>query len=138
MTETPWDFGTAVDRCQRASQRQVEQEESTIAAYRDYAEKKKAHYLARAKKILELRAEGMAITACMDVAKGDSEVAKLGYARDISEGVMEAAKQAGWRRNADRKDAQRFSDWSQNRELAEFRGRDPETPTYTKPIGVRG
>lgn len=125
MSGGPWSFDEARDNCAEASRTQRAQEENVLAAYRDYAEKKRAHYKARAEKILQLRAEGMAVTACETVAKGDPHVADLGYKRDIAEGVVEVAKQAAWRRNADRKDAQRFSDWSQNRELAEFHGREP-------------
>ena len=54
---------------------------------------------------------------------GDALLRRL---RDIDEGVVEALKQAAWRRAADRKDAQRFSDWSQRREAAEFQGLDPD------------
>jgi hypothetical protein len=37
----------------------------------------------------------------------------------IAEGVVEAAKQAGWRASKDRDDVQAFIGWSQRREFAE-------------------
>ena len=45
-------------------------------------------------------------------------------------------QQAAWRRAADRKDAQRFADWSQRREFAEADGGSPQ-PQWSKPIGAR-
>lgn len=135
--EQPWDFSEAHSRCVGASRRQETSEEGIKDAYRDFAQKEEAYRLALAKKILELKAEGVAITACDNIARGDKHVAKLRYERDVAEGMKEAAEQAAWRRNADRKDAQRFADWSQRRELAEFHGRDPEEPTYERPIGGR-
>ena len=68
---------------------------------------------------MELRAEGQAATVCADLARGDKQVAELRRLRDISDGVYEAMKQASWRHTSNRKDAQRFADWSQKREVAE-------------------
>jgi hypothetical protein len=119
MIEQPWDFGTAHERCSRSSRNQESAEEGIREAYKVFALKEEQYRTALATKILQLKADGVAITACGEIARGDKLVAKLRYERDVAEGVREAATQVAWRRNADRKDAQRFADWSQRRELAE-------------------
>jgi hypothetical protein len=58
-------------------------------------------------------------SATADLARGDKGVARLKRERDIAEGVVEAAKQAGWRASKDRDDVQAFIGWSQRREFAE-------------------
>lgn len=125
MTQ-PWDFATARTACRDASVAQAAVEKDLVIAFRDYAECEERYRIALAKRIVECHADGIAWSTAPDIARGDKEVARLRMERDISEGMKEALVQAAWRRNADRKDAQRFADWSQKRELAEFHGRDPE------------
>jgi hypothetical protein len=115
----PWDFSEARANCHRASQRQEDAENALRKAYIDKAVAEESFRVALADRILELRDEGLPATVCSDVARGDRRVAELRRARDIAEGVCEALSQAAWRMTADRKDAQRFADWSQRRELAE-------------------
>ena len=115
----PWDFRTAFQHCSDSSRRQEDSEDVVRDAYRDFAQKEEAYRTALSVEILRLKAQGIAITACDNIARGDKAVAKLRYERDVAEGVKEAAVAGGWRRNADRKDCQRFADWSMKRELAE-------------------
>lgn len=69
--------------------------------------------VALAKEITRLHSqEGVAWSSTADLARGDEAVARLKLERDIAVGVREALAQAVWRATADRKDAQRFSDWS--------------------------
>ena len=117
--EQPWDFGTAYDRCIGSSRNQEGAEDLIREAFSDFAQAEEAYRTALATKILSLKADGIAITACGEIARGDKQVAKLRRERDVAEGVKEAATHVAWRRNADRKDAQRFADWSQRREMAE-------------------
>ena len=133
----PWDFAEARLACRDASAAQAQVEDQLKAAFRDYAAKEERYRIALATKIVEVHADGIAWSTAPDIARGDAGVARLRMERDIAEGVKEAMMQAAWRRNADRKDAQRFADWSMRRELAEFHGRDPHEPTYEKPIGAR-
>ena len=63
--------------------------------------------------------DGLPATLCLDLSKGDERIASLRREWDIAEGVKEAMQQNCWRHTADRKDAQRFADWSQRREMAE-------------------
>jgi hypothetical protein len=115
----PWDFDEARSNCHKASQRQEAAEDALRKAYVDKAVAEEAFRIALADRILELRDQGLPATVCSDVARGDRKVAELRRSRDIAEGVCEALSQAAWRMTADRKDAQRFADWSQRREMAE-------------------
>lgn len=125
MTAGPWTFEQARDACYRASVAQRQAEELGRAAARDYAVAEEAYRVALAKEIVRQHAEdGVAWTVAPDLARGDSTVAALRRRRDIAEGVRDAAQQAAWRASADRKDAQRFADWSCRRELAENGGPD--------------
>jgi rubrerythrin len=122
----PWSFDQARTACRDASVAQAAVEKDLVKAFRDYAAAEERYRIALAKQILDCHVDGIAWSTAPDIARGDKTVAALRRERDIAEGLKEALVQAAWRRNADRKDAQRFSDWSQRRELAEFHGRDPE------------
>lgn len=126
MSNQPWDFSEAREACRAASQAQHAAEDALREASKDLALMEEQYRLTLAKKIVELRAEGMPASVCADVARGDKDVAKLRMKRDIADGVREAAVHAAWRRAADRKDAQRFADWSQRREFAEVYTSEPE------------
>jgi rubrerythrin len=134
VNEQPWTFSEARNACRDASAAQKAVEDQLAQAYRNAAEKEEAYRVALAKCITTLHAEGVAWSTAPDLARGDEKVARLRLERDIAEGVKEALVQAAWRRTADRKDAQRFSDWSQRRELAEFHGTDPEASTYPRAV----
>lgn len=101
----------------KASELQRSCEDQLRQTSRDLAEAERAYRKALSEKILELKAGGMAITACSDVARGDKEVADLRYDRDVAEGVMEAARQACFRRGADRRDLDTLLGWSMRRDL---------------------
>jgi hypothetical protein len=118
----PWTFDQAEEKCQGASRRQKAAEESLAEAAREFAKAEEAYRLKLAEAIIEIHAEGVAWTVAPDVARGRKDVAALRRDRDIKEGVREAFQQAAWRRGADRKDAQRFADWSMRREIAEGYG----------------
>lgn len=135
MNNQPWNFDEARDNCRQASRRQEDAEAALKASYRDSAQAEEAYRIALADRIIELRNDGTPATACADIARGDRKVAQLRKDRDIKEGVREAMSQAAWRLTADRKDAQRFSDWSQRREFAEVAGAVSE-PQFSKPIGA--
>lgn len=69
--------------------------------------------------LLENHADGKAWTVCGDLARGEPRVAALRRDRDVAEGVLEATKQAAFRRGADRRDLSRLVEWSQRRDLAD-------------------
>jgi hypothetical protein len=123
MTGAPWTFDEALSRCQRTSVAQQHAEGAMRAAARDFAVAEEAYRIALAKEIVRQHAEeGVAWTVAPDLARGDKTVAKLRRERDIAEGVREAVTQAAWRASADRKDAQRFADYSLRRDLQESGG----------------
>ena len=132
----PYDFSQARDAARRASNGQQQAEKAMKEAARDYAAKEEAYRVKLAETILQAHADGVAWTVAGDIARGDKQVARLRRERDIAEGVREAMQQAAWRAAADRKDTQRFVDWSMRRELAEGFGAAPE-PEYSEPIGGR-
>lgn len=122
----PYTFDEAKAASEHAANVQRQAEQFVIDATKRYANAERTYRKALAEKILELKADGMAITACGDVARGEPAIADLKFARDVAEGVREAASQAVWRATADRKDEGRFIDWSMRRELAEGYGQVPE------------
>lgn len=114
----PWTFDEAQEACRRASREQKAAEDHFKEAAREFAEAEERYRLALAEAIIEAHAEGIAWTVAPDIARGRKNVAELRRGRDIALGVRDALDQACWRRTADRKDAQRFADWSQRKELA--------------------
>jgi len=121
----PWTFDQAMSACRQASMAQRAAEDAMREASIDFAKAEEAYRLALAAEIVRQHGEfSVAWTATADLARGNPNVARLRRERDIAEGVREAMQQAAWRRAADRKDAQRFADWSQRRELAENGGPD--------------
>jgi hypothetical protein len=135
VTGQPYDFQAAREAAAAASRAQLDAERHLKDAARDFAEKEERYRVALAKEIVRQHADdGVAWTVAPDLARGDVTVARLRRERDIAEGVREAMQQAAWRRAADRKDTQRFVDWSMRRELAEGYGTAPE-PGFSQPIG---
>lgn len=136
MSQQPWDFEKATAKCNAVKAAQEQAEIALRNAYRDFARKEESYRVALAKEIVRQHAqENVAWTVAPDLARGDATVARLRMERDIAEGVKEAMQQAVWRATANRKDAQRFTEWSMRRELAEGYGQTPD-PTYEKPIGA--
>lgn len=127
----PWTFEEARQKCRSASLAQEQAEDGLRAAARDAAIAEEAYRQALAVEIVRQHdVEEVAWSVAPDLARGDTKVAELRRKRDIAEGVREAMVQLAWRRAADRKDAQRFADWSQRREMAEGYGQLPE-PEFT-------
>lgn len=121
----PWSFDEARSACRDASAAQAAAEDALKAAYREFAQAEEAYRTALAVEIVTQHDKGVAWSVAPDLARGDTTVAALRRKRDIAEGMKDAFQNLAWRRSADRKDAQRFAQWSQARELAEFRGEAP-------------
>lgn len=122
----PWDFNQATANCRAAARSQEQAEQTLREASRDFALKEESYRKALAVEIVKAHADGVAWSTAPDLARGDDTVARLRRERDIAEGVREALSQAVWRHTANRKDAQRFADWSARRELAEAYGQTSE------------
>nr|DAL53605.1 MAG TPA_asm: hypothetical protein [Bacteriophage sp.] len=69
----------------------------TLSEYKkyqkDYAKKEYDYRVALSKRLLELRAQGQAVTHLADIAKGMSDIADLRYKRDIAEGLVRSAEE---------------------------------------------
>lgn len=61
---------------------------------RDLAEKEYLYKTALSKRLVELRAEGQAVTHLSDIARGEKEIAKLRLDRDIAQGLYDSSKEA--------------------------------------------
>lgn len=108
----PYDFGEAKAAIERASLAQRHAEEEIRGAYGNYGATERAYRKALAQKIVELRADGVPATVCLDLAKGDSRIADLRYNRDVAEGMKEAATSSVWRHTADRRELEQLVSWS--------------------------
>jgi hypothetical protein len=115
----PWDFHDALRASEDAHAEQERVESEVTAAYKDYARKERLFRVALARRMLELKRDGVAITACETLATGDPTIAALREERDVADGLRETAKHAAWRAAADRRDTESLIDWSKRRELAE-------------------
>lgn len=119
MTNTPYTFGEARDAAARASRAQESAETFMREASKDAAQKEERYRIALAGKMVEHHADGVGWSTTAELARGDATVARLRMEFKVAEGVREAASQAAWRRSADRRDTERFCDWSMRRDLAE-------------------
>lgn len=61
---------------------------------KDLAEKEYFYKTALSKRLVELRAEGQAVTHLSDIARGEKEIAKLRLNRDIAQGLYDSSKEA--------------------------------------------
>lgn len=127
-----WGFDESVSKSRAASAAQAHCEREIRVAYAKAGEAESAYRQALAEAITRLHGEGVAWSACRDVATGDQHVAALRLARDVAVGVREAAVQAAWRAAADRRDVARFADHSLRRELMENGGNDPRLAWTTE------
>lgn len=117
-TISPLDIADARQAAHKASELQRGVEDAIRDASRSYAEAERQYRLALTKRILHLHAQdGVAWTACGEMARGDERVADLRYTRDVAKGVLEAAQQQAFRYGADRRDLHRLIEWSQRRDL---------------------
>lgn len=117
-TISPLEIADARQAAHRASEVQREVEEMLRRASADLAEKERRYREKLSLRMVELHAEdGIAWTACGDIARGEEATAKLRYERDVAEGVLEAVRQQAFRRGADRRDLDTLLDWSKRRDL---------------------
>jgi hypothetical protein len=113
----PLEIEDARSAAHRASELQREVEDRLKDASRKLAEAERVYRKKLSERIVELKAEGMAVTMCGEVARGEKAVADLRYNRDVAAGVFEAAKQEAFRRGADRRDVDTLLNWSMKRDL---------------------
>lgn len=137
MSDGPWTFEHSRQAASKASAAQHAAEKFIKDAAKQFAHAEERYRVALAEEIVRLHNDGVAWSSTSDLGRGARHVAELKRKRDIEHGVLEAAKQAAWRRSADREDTQRFMDWSMRREMAEGYGRSYVPNDTTSVIGGR-
>lgn len=110
--KAPWDFFEAKDAARRCSIAQAGQEQVFTEASEIYAQAEAAYRIELAKEMTVLRAQGQPVTLVGDLARGSEKIATLKLSRDLAKGLLDASEHGIWRHNADRRDVQRFIDWS--------------------------
>lgn len=69
----------------------------TLSEYKniqkDYALKEYKYRTELSKRLVQLRAEGQAVTHLADIARGMEDIAKLRFDRDIAEGLVKSAEE---------------------------------------------
>lgn len=119
MTE-PFDFARAHLVHEDASHEQERAEQEKSEKSWAYAQAEEEYRKALALEMWRLRREeGVAWSSLGDLARGEPKVAELKRKRDEAEGDLTIANHACYRRAADRRDTERFIDWSMRRDLAE-------------------
>lgn len=77
--------------------KEIENLNKTLSEYKkyqkDYAVKERDYRVALSKRLLELRAEGQAVTHLADIARGMRDIAELRFRRDIAEGLVRSAEE---------------------------------------------
>lgn len=131
-TLTPFDIADARQAVKVAGRIQEQIEDQLRDESRKLAEAERVYRQALAERIVALKAEGTAWTACGDVARGTPEVARLRMERDIQEGILDSVRQAAFRRGSDRRDLTRLIDWSARRDLADDH-RGQQEPDVAQP-----
>ena len=120
MSQQPFTFDQARMAADEASREQERAEQDLGDANRAYAQADETYRKALALEMWRLRREeGIAWSSLSKLAEGDEQVAKLKKARDDAEGEAALASHAVYRRSADRRDTERFIEWSMRRDLAE-------------------
>lgn len=75
----------------------IEELNKTLSEYKnfqkDYALKEYRYKTALSKRLLQLRAEGQAVTHLADIARGMEDIVKLRFDRDIAEGLVKSAEE---------------------------------------------
>lgn len=70
---------------------------TTLSEYKkyqkDYAIKEKKYRIALSQRLVELRAQGQAVTHLADIARGMEDIAQLRFERDIAEGLVRNAEE---------------------------------------------
>jgi len=129
----PFDIAGARDAVRVAGRVQAQVEDDLRSASRALAEAESAYRRALSESIVSLHADGTAWSVCGDIARGDKRVAGLRRDRDIAEGMLDATRQAAFRRGADRRDLSQLIRWSERRDLSDDHDGQRE-PDVAQPV----
>lgn len=59
---------------------------------KDYAMKEQIYRVALSKRLVQRKSEGYSVTNLSDIVRGEEDIAKLKFERDIAEGLMKSAE----------------------------------------------
>jgi hypothetical protein len=59
---------------------------------KDYALKEQTYRIALSKRLMQRKSEGYSVTNLSDIVRGEEDIAKLKFERDIAEGLMKSAE----------------------------------------------
>lgn len=113
----PYEIEEAREAQHKASEAQRELADRLAAAHRNLANAERRYRVALTARIKQLHAEGMAITMCETVAKGEDSIATLRYERDDLKGDLEKLDQLAYTMGADRRGLDGLVIWSMHRDL---------------------
>lgn len=114
-----WTWHQARDAMAEAELEQQQSEQAMRDTAKEAAIAERDYRRELAIRIVELKAKGMAVTACETIAKGDHEISMLRFQRDLREAEAQAARAANYRHSANRQDTLKLTDWAMRRELAD-------------------
>jgi hypothetical protein len=130
----PYDFAGGKRATARASRDQADASQWRAGTLSDAAAAERAYRVGLAEEITRLHTEeGVAWTVCGDLARGAKHVADLRYARDVAQGLAEAAEINAWKCNANRKSLDELLRWSMK--VAPL-GQEREPEQLERPIGA--
>lgn len=118
-TLTPFDLSDAREAVKIAGRLQEEIERDLRDESRKLAECERVYREGLAGEMVRLKAESVAWTVCGDIARGDPRIARLRMERDIQAGILDAVRQAAYRRGADRRSLETIVQWSARRDLCD-------------------
>lgn len=93
--------------------------EKSLSEYKrlneDYARKEYLYRTALSKRLVELRASGQPVTHLADIARGEENIARLRFDRDIAEGLKNSAEKGTdfYKLYAKLMEAQTSREWGQ-------------------------
>lgn len=99
----------------------MQKAEQSLSEYKrlnaDYALKEYKYRTALSKRLVELRATGQPVTHLADIARGEEEIARLRFDRDIAEGLKNSAEKGTdfYKLYAKLMEAQTSREWGQAR-----------------------
>lgn len=80
----------------------------------EYAKRERDYRVALSKRLIQRRTEGFPVTSLADIVRGEEDIAKLKYERDIAEGLKNSAEKGTdfYKLTARLMEAQTSREWS--------------------------
>ena len=100
-------------------QETMEKAEKSLSEYKrlneEYARKEYAYRTALSKRLLQRKTEGYAVTNLADIVRGEEDIAKLKFERDVAEGLKNSAEKGTdfYKLYAKLMEAQTSREWGQ-------------------------